>query len=45
MVGEVAKDSGMRLGGWDWVRASLDCLSDLGFGLGGPYEAVGLSTL
>ena len=41
---EAVMGSGMRWGGWDWACASPDCPNVSGFGLGGPYEAVGPST-
>jgi hypothetical protein len=41
----VANHSGMRRGGWDWVRASLGCLSLFGLELEGLCGVAGLSSL
>ncbi len=43
--GEVAKDSGMRRGGWDWVRASSGCPNVSEGSVVGPYVVEGPSSL
>ena len=45
MTEEVAKGSGMKLGGWGWARANSDCPNVLDCGLRDPYGVEGLSSL
>ena len=44
MAEGMVKDFRMWWGNFDWVCASLDCLSVFGLELRGPYGAVGLSS-